>query len=163
MCIVIDTNCFTHVFSRYSENHSEFKPVLDWLMDGRGKIVYGGTKYQKELSNAGKFIPIITELKRRNKVVRLSDEKVDEWEREVKKKLESDGKDHINDERYNDPHLVAIFSISGCKLLCSTDKKSFPFLNDKRYYIKDRKPPRFYTAKRNINLLCDKYFGSCCE
>lgn len=163
MCIVIDTNCFTSVFVTESDNHPEFEPVYEWLTNGRGKLVYGGSSYKKELKLARKFIPIFTEFARRNKLVRVSDQKVDEWEEQVKKKLESNGKDYVNDERYNDSHLVAIFSVSGCRLLCSTDKKSFPFINDKQYYIKDRKPPSFYTAKRNAKLLCDQYIGPCCD
>jgi hypothetical protein len=163
MCIVIDTNCFVHVFSIDSKRHPEFKPVYDWLIKGRGKIVYGGSKYRDELKLARKFIPIFAEFSRKNKLVRVPDEDVDEYEEGVKEKLVINGVDHIHDERYNDSHLIAIFSISGCKLLCSNDNKSFAFINDKQYYKKDRKPPSFYTSKRNANLLCDQYISPCCK
>lgn len=162
MCIVIDTNCFTNVFVSSSEKHSEFQPVYDWVTKGKGRVVYGGTKYKKELERARKFVSIFTELSRKNKLVKVSDNKVDEWEEQIKQMLEANGKDHINDERYNDAHLIAIFSVSGCRLLCSEDKKSFPFLNEKQYYLKPKKPPSFYTSNRNANLLCDQYMGPCC-
>ncbi len=162
MCIVIDTNCFASVFITSSDNHSEFKPVYEWLDSGKGKIVFGGSKYNSELLKARKFVPIFAELARRNKVVRIPDAKVDEWENTVLKMLETNGIDHSNDERYNDSHLIAIFSISGCLLLCSNDKQSFPFINEKQYYIKGKKPPSFYTSKRNSDLLCDRYIGGCC-
>jgi hypothetical protein len=163
MCIVIDTNCFVHVFITSSAKHPEFKPVYDWVTSGRGKIVYGGSKYLSELAMSRKFIPIFAEFSRRNKLIRISDEKVNAWEAQVKLKLKSNGKDHVNDERYNDSHLVAIFSVSGCRLLCSNDFQSFEFINDKQYYIKGKKPPSFYTSKRNNNLLCDGYIAPCCE
>ncbi len=67
MCIIIDTNAFAPVFDRTSQNHAEFKPVLDWIVSGKGKIVYGGTKYKLELGKAYKYLKLFAEFKKINK------------------------------------------------------------------------------------------------
>ncbi len=46
MCIVIDTNAFHAVFNPISQKHGDFRPVLEWIVHGRGKIVYGGDQIQ---------------------------------------------------------------------------------------------------------------------
>jgi hypothetical protein len=52
MCIIIDTNRFSSIFEEENSDHDEFKPILDWIIFGKGKIVYGGTKYKQELTRA---------------------------------------------------------------------------------------------------------------
>ncbi len=49
MCIIIDVNALNEVFNTDSVNHLEFKPVRDWIIEGKGKVLYGGTKYRDEL------------------------------------------------------------------------------------------------------------------
>ena len=44
MCIIVDTNCFAPVFDRKSEKHNQFAPVLEWIISGKGKLIYGGSK-----------------------------------------------------------------------------------------------------------------------
>lgn len=38
MCIIIDTNVLANVFDNKSANHSDFKPVKDWIIDGKVKL-----------------------------------------------------------------------------------------------------------------------------
>jgi hypothetical protein len=52
MCIIIDADTLGLVFNPETKEHKKFKPVLEWINNGKGKIVYGGTKYEKELINA---------------------------------------------------------------------------------------------------------------
>ena len=81
MCIVIDANVFSSVFSRSSLDHGEFKPVLKWIIEGRGKIVYGGTKYISELRAAPKYLGIFNQLEMAGKVVKLCDSRVDDFQK----------------------------------------------------------------------------------
>jgi predicted nucleic acid-binding protein len=120
MCIVIDANTFAHVFNSSSKNHHEFKPVLDWIVYGKGKIVYGGTLYKKELRNAPKYFKLFLELSKSSKVVEVDMILVDKKEQEVAKL--------VNHPNFDDPHLIAIIIVSGCKLICSHDSKAYSFL-----------------------------------
>ncbi len=45
MCIIIDANALPSVLKR----EPELCPVFNWINEGKGKIVYGGTKYKEEL------------------------------------------------------------------------------------------------------------------
>jgi hypothetical protein len=74
MCIVIDTNTLASVFVRSSAKHNEFKPVLDWIEFGRGQIVFGGTRYLQEIKGYHK---LFTELRRANKAIPVSNDRVD--------------------------------------------------------------------------------------
>lgn len=58
MCIIVDTNTFGPVFDSNNEKHAEFKPVLDWVLHGKGKFVIGGSKYMAELKKAKKFLKV---------------------------------------------------------------------------------------------------------
>lgn len=51
MKILIDTNVINSVFNPNSTKHPEYKPVLSCLIDPdkSGIMVYGGTRYKKEL------------------------------------------------------------------------------------------------------------------
>lgn len=49
MCIILDINILSSVFSQAAMKHREFEPVLKWITEGHGRVVYGGTKYKKEL------------------------------------------------------------------------------------------------------------------
>ena len=57
MPIIVDTNCFANVFSRNATRHNEFEPVLNWILRGKGKLIYGGTKYKTELKKSYKISP----------------------------------------------------------------------------------------------------------
>ena len=59
MCIVIDTNAMPSVFNSNCTNHKEFAPVRSWIINGRGHLVFGGTKYKKEICQMGRYRRII--------------------------------------------------------------------------------------------------------
>ncbi len=69
MCIIIDTNTLASVFNQASLNHSNFKPVLDWIYSGNGKIVYGGTRYESEIKN---YLGIFNELNKMNRAIKVN-------------------------------------------------------------------------------------------
>lgn len=156
MCIIIDANSLSKVFCVQNKQHKPFKPVLDWIIQGRGKIVFGGTKYREELVNCYKFVRIMTEFDKAGKVVRICDEEVDKKEKQLITRFGSN--------QFNDFHIVAIVIVSGCRLVCSTDKDSHTFLKEKSFYPRGFKRPCIYLGHpSNVRLLCDKYIVDICR
>ncbi len=157
MCIVVDTNAIAQVFDPANKQHSEFKPVRDWLVTGkRAKFVYGGSKYKAELKRLIRFLPIIAELERAGRTLALDDRQVDAEEKRIS--------NQINDRRFNDPHLAAIICVSRCKLICSNDHEAFPFLSKRELYAKSNCGcPKVYTRAKNRRLLSKNNIAKCCE
>jgi predicted nucleic acid-binding protein len=155
MCIIIDTCCFASVFDAKTIDHEHYQPVLKWVTDGKGKIIYGGTKYKEELAKAGKYLQLIVELRKAGKVIELELEKVDLVQYDVKSKE--------TDLDFDDPHLIAIVIVSRCKIVCTHDRRSHKFLKKKSLYPKSTYRPLIYSNKTHQSLLCDKHIlGVCC-
>jgi len=155
MCIIIDANTFSSVFSEKASDHSEFKPVKDWIIRGKGKLVYGGTKYGDELKAARGYLRLFVEFDKIGKTVKVCAASVDQ----VQQRLEQ----LVNDDGFDDAHLVAIAIVSGCKLICSKDRSSYPFLKRHDIYPSHIHRPRIYSGIRNKDLLCDKHIAPCCK
>lgn len=143
MCIVVDTNCMSSVFKTSTSDHAEFKPVKEWILDGKGKIVIGGSKYLKEIRS---YLPIIAELSKVNKVVKICSATIDQ------EHLNLDGK--LKHKNYDDPHVIALLSISKCKVICSKDERAYPFFKQRELYI-SKKVPSIYHSSKQKHLLCD--------
>ncbi|MDD2918501.1 hypothetical protein [Rhodoferax sp.] len=155
MCIIIDTNTLSKVFKTTDKKHSEFKPVLDWIKDGNGKIIVGGTTFNNEiLVKVQWFVKAYQLLRQCGKVVEIDMRKVDKQEAWLKKQ--------ITDDDFDDPHIVALIGISGCKLVCTGDARSFPYIQNKKLYPKGKVPPSIYTKASNKQLLCDSNLAPCC-
>lgn len=149
MPVIVDTNCFANVFSRKSERHAEFEPVLDWIVNGKGKLIAGGTKYKNELKKAPKYLKIFTLLRDAGKVHFGNDQEIDDYQKKVEELKE--------DDDFDDEHLPAIVSVTKCKIICSEDTRSIPHVTDRKYYPTGVSTPVYYTSSRNKDLLCDKY------
>ncbi len=149
MPIIIDTNCLTDVFIKTNEMHPQFKPVLEWITEGNGIMVYGGTKYKKELNEVKKLAKIIKLLKDAQKVFVGNDENIN--------KLEEKISNNVNDRRFNDPHLSAIVIDTKCRIICTADTSAIPYLKESSIYPKGMSRPKIYSKKTNKNLLCNKY------
>jgi predicted DNA binding protein len=155
MCLVLDTNAFGPCFDAGNREHQEFRPVLEWVTHGKGKLVYGGTKYKKEMKSARKFLRFFATLDRAGKTVKLVDINVDQLEVEVK---------NIEPSRnFDDPHLIAIVLESSCRIICTSDARAIPYIKDPRFYTNGVKKPKIYTSSKNISLLADKYIAEICN
>lgn len=155
MCLIVDTNSFSPIFNPTDADHPDFKPILDWITSGKGKIIYGGSKYKQELAQARKYLKLFTEFKKINKIVEVSDEAVDTEQRELEGRV-----DHRD---FDDPHLVAIAIVSRCKLICSKDERAHPFIKDKMLYPDKLKPPKIYSNQTHMHLLNDKNIVRICK
>lgn len=153
MCVIVDTNTFGPVFDKKNDKHNDFKPVLDWVLYGKGKFVIGGSKYMGELRKAKRYLKIFQILKtHKDKVVKLNDSTVDAEQNRIESL--------IVDSDFDDPHLPAMVVVSRCQVIYSVDTRSIRFVTDPKIYPAGIKTPKYYTSCRNCKLLTDKYIGS---
>lgn len=153
MALILDTNCFANVFSPKSEKHNEFKPVYDWIVSGKGILVYGGSKYKEELKKAVKFLKLFNLLKDSGKTYEGNCNNIDRLMAEVSGK--------ISDKLFDDPHLPAIVLETKCVIICSEDHISIPFVTNPILYPKGFNIPKYYTGLKCTKLLTDKYVDDC--
>jgi hypothetical protein len=149
MAIIIDANCIANVFSKKSAKHKDFKPVLNWILLGKGLMIFGGTQYKKELIKTAKYLPIIRLLKEVGKAIEGSAENIDEYQATVEKL-----RDNMD---FDDPHLPAIVVVTKCRIICSEDTRSIPYVQDGKYYPNGFTTPVYYTSAKNKDLLTDIY------
>lgn len=149
MAIIIDANCVANVFSKKSAKHEDFKPVLNWILLGKGLMIYGGTQYKKELAKTAKYLPIIRLLKDVGKAIEGCKTDIDKYQQKVE-----DLRDNMD---FDDPHLPAIVFVTKCRVICSEDTRSIPYVQDGKYYPNGFTTPVYYTSIKNKSLLTDKY------
>jgi hypothetical protein len=154
MCIIVDKNTFSGVFDPESTD-SQFKPVHNWIFHGNGKIVYGGKKYREELSQAVKYLKIVTELSRKRKTNEISDSEVDSMQEKIE--------ELIPHSDFDDPHLIAIVIVSGCRLICSKDSRCHKFVKTKQIYPKNFGVPKFYGGLKQRHLLTNNSIKELCK
>ena len=148
MRIVIDTNALSVVLNQCNQNHREFKPVFDCIFSGRGKMTYGGTKYEEELSRMKRFLGLIIELKKTVGIIILNCDSVDEEADKIARA--------VVDSSFNDPHILAIVIVGRCKIVCSADEVLHVFLQDKSLYPKGFTRPKIYTGLSSAGILHSK-------
>jgi hypothetical protein len=146
-------NALPSVFNTEASDHCEFYPIKDWIYNGKGKMVYGGTTYCNQLGKLPRYLRLIADLNRQRKVVEINKSKVDQAEKMV---LNS-----INNSKCDDAHIIAIVDVSGCRLVCTKDDKSNVYIKDKKLYPKHTKPPRIYKGLRHTDLLNDRNIVTC--
>jgi hypothetical protein len=149
MCIVIDINALHLVFKTEDNSETEFAPVRTWIRNGKGSLVYGGSRYKRELKKAYHYLRIVRQLKDKHEAYEIEETEVDRREAEIIKMTKH--------ENCNDQHIIAILSVSRCLLCCSLDSRAYNFITDRRFYAKGMKRPKIYRSSRNRNLLCDKF------
>lgn len=148
MCIVIDTNALAPVFNESCADHVQFSPIRDWIIDGDGFIVWGGSKYERELKKAVRYLRLFRLLKDSGKAVEVSKKLVNATEKSTK--LKSKG------TKCNDQHIISIFIVSGCRLLCSIDNSADKYIKNKTFYPKKHKIPSIYRGLNQKHLLVKK-------
>jgi predicted nucleic acid-binding protein len=158
MCVIVDANCFGSVFNPSAKHHKKFSPVYEWLLNQKGgRLIYGGTKYKKEIDFTNEQNRrLLLEIQRKGRLVHLNDAKVDKRAIEVKQ-IEKD-------KDFDDEHIVAIVGISKCCVVCTFDARSDRFLKRANLYPKGVKPPKIYRNARNKKLCgCEKHIAEICN
>lgn len=154
MCLVIDTCTFDSVFDPTAKGHSRFKPVISWLVDGQGKIIFGGKKFKRELKGAA-FLRILLELERRGKLVRVADTSVDR----VAKQL----KTLAPEKDFDDEHIVALVIVTKCCVVCTDDRRAIPYLKRREFYPKGVRPPKIYRHRSHSSLCRNQNIVAACR
>ncbi|OOE32009.1 hypothetical protein [Salinivibrio kushneri] len=158
MCIVIDMNVVKTVFNEEEKDHQYYKPVKDWILRGKGKMVVGGKTYHEELKRMYKFRKLYLALRKAGKVVVGGcDEKID--------KLEMELKETLNHRDFDDPHIVALLIVSGCKVICSEDARAYPFFQKNEWYPKGQNVPKIYCKRsysKSKEILSDSNIAGIC-
>lgn len=152
MCLIVDTNCLSAVFDKDAVNHNEFEPVIEWIYNGRGKIVYGGTKYLGELN---KYLAIYLQLRKAGKAEYVDCNLVDAEEIVVSNMIQ-----HNN---FDDQHLVALLRVSGCKIICSLDQRAYPYFRHRLFFTPAARRPKIYSSSGNSDLLCPENIADICK
>ncbi|MCH8621444.1 hypothetical protein [Undibacterium sp. TS12] len=151
-------NVIPVVFDPSSKNHDIYKPVLEWVIKGKGKMVCGGSKYWEELSRLKKFLSYFNELNKAGKVVKVDDNLVDEKMRDLM--------NLCADKDFDDPHIAALLIVSGCKVLCSEDERSYDYMREKKWFASSKKFPKIIkktsSKKTAANILSERYIADCC-
>jgi len=147
MCGIIDTCVVAALLDKDNAEHANYVPVLKWILYGKGKMVYGGSTYKKELGELRRYLKLIAEVNRAGKIVPVEDAAVDQAEKHAKV--------IIPHKDFDDPHIAAIVAVSGCRVICTRDGRSIPHLKRKELYPKHIGVPRFYLSVRNKGLLND--------
>lgn len=156
MCIVIDTCCLSMVFDGGNKRHADFEPIRTWVTSGKGRMIYGGTKYMTELQEAQKFLGIILELDKARRAIRLPDARVDQVAGEFKALADAPG--------FNDEHIAALAVVSRCHVVCTRDGEAKKHLMRASLFAHYKmKRPRIYSSKRNKDLCSDKYLVVACR
>ncbi|MBF0583226.1 MAG: hypothetical protein HQL80_03205 [Magnetococcales bacterium] len=146
--MIIDINTLSVVFDTNNNRHCDFAPVKKWLDERKGFLVFGGTKYKKELKETYRYLRLIRLMSDGGMAKAIKDEIVDEFERNIVK--QTIGTD------CDDQHIIAMICASRCTLLCSLDKRSFQFIKDKTLYPPNFPTVKIYSSTRNRNLLMAK-------
>jgi hypothetical protein len=149
MCLVIDACCLSKVFNTNNREHPNFIPVYKWVRLGRGRMIYGGTKYLKELQEVAGLLGLFTELEKQGRVEILPRGCVDTTANEIKGR--------VNDSQFNDEHLIAIVIVARCRVVCTDDGRAMPFIKRADLYRKYRlKRPSIYRSAKHEDMCCDK-------
>ncbi len=148
MCVVIDLNRISTVFNPQNSESGNFKKLKNWIVQGPGFIIFGGTRYLDELE-AGP-INLINNLKdyRRESVVRLKRNLVDKEQTRISNEY-TECFNLENPKKDGDPHIVAICLVSKCRILCTEDRKCMNAIES--IYTKNR--PKFYSSDQNADLI----------
>jgi hypothetical protein len=146
------------VFDGKNKKHSKFIPVLNWI-NGKGRMVYGGTKYNDELGKAAKYLPYVVELSKRRRTVQIPNATVDP--------IAADLKAQCPEPEFDDEHIVALVIASRCCVVCTDDSVAIDYLKRSDLFnpYDGVSRPKIYRGHKSHKTLCcdDHLVGACRE
>ena len=140
------------VFERRNQEHHKFVPVLNWVTNGRGRMIYGGTKYNAELGKMIRILGIVVELARKGRTIRLPNRTVDPIAADLRKRFP--------DPNFDDEHIVALVMASRCCVVCTNDHCAMAYL--RRADVIPSRPKIFSGHRSHRRLCCDKHIVGVC-
>jgi hypothetical protein len=145
MTAVIDINTFAMVFDKNNARHRDFSSVKTWIERGDGFLVFGGTKYIAELARSFRHLRLVRLMKDAGQAIEIDGAVVDAAEEVIIA--------NTRGTACNDQHVMALLFASRCRLLCSLDSESYPFIKNRSLYPKGACTVRIYSSPRNADLL----------
>lgn len=142
MLVIIDTNVVDIVFNPFHSRFSNYKPINKCITDinSRGIMVYGGTKFIKELGTRldRKYNKLLIELRNIGRLLELERKEVDNLGIKLKRIEPS--------RNFNDEHIIACVILSGCRLIVTDDKKADKYIKDEKnqFYCSPKIKPKIY-------------------
>lgn len=155
MCAVIDPPLFVKIFKKSDADHINFKKLNHHLTKGNGKIVYGGKKYRDELIKIASIIPILAELERARKIVKINDD--------VVARSADYAKSIAHSTDFDDEHLIGILDSTSCGVICINDPRAHRFIKNRSLYMNRGPRPKIYKDDRNAALLSSHTWPACCN
>lgn len=154
MCVVIDPPLFIPMFKTTDPKHNDFVDLKNWVHTGKGKFVFGGDEYMKQLKKVGSILGYLKELRKIGKIVNVSSVEVNAAAQFAIQQ--------VGTTDFDDAHLVAIVSVSRCRVVAVDDPRSHRFLKSKKLYLNNVKLPKLYTGAKNRNILSAQNIALCC-
>jgi hypothetical protein len=141
------------VFEGANTQHHKYAPVLNWVLKGKGRMIYGGTKYNAELAKMpGRIFGIVAELSKARRTIQLPNETVDAIAAQLKIRF--------IDPDFNDEHIVALVNASRCCVVCTNDNGAITYL--KQADVAPSRPKIYRGHKSHKKLCCDKNLVQIC-
>lgn len=137
MCIIVDADSAHHL-SNLTEHG---KPVMRWLLKGRGGLIVGGD-VKRELAKGGLRETMVV-LNQAGRLKQLDDKKVDDLAKDIKQSGKC---------RSNDQHVIAVAMISGCRLVYSSDQALHEDVKNGEILSP---PASVYKSKDHVHLLTE--------
>ncbi len=153
MCIIVDASVASLVFK--ASPSPGFKPIMDWLRGGDGRLAYGG-KLAKELQRVGDSRRLLYEFQSAGKAKLFTDSELEIEQQKLEK---------IGGYKSNDLHVLALARASRVRLLCAHDTDLENDFKNKRFVDPRGKVydpiGRTYKQKAVSALLRHRGRGSC--
>ncbi len=143
MAVIIDTNCFTLVFT-----NPKYISLKNWIVNWPWMIVLWWKCYYDELALSNKAIlPLLKEFSKIWKVLKYDDAIIDSEQFKIET-LETD-------PDFDDPHIIALAVISKVLIVATNDKRSMKFIKDRKFYSTSKLIPKIYswTTKNPATIL----------
>jgi len=101
------------------------------------------------------YVRLFANLNRQGRLIEVDDKAVDLFAAKLKIKVKNRG--------FNDEHLVALVVVSRCRVICSDDKKAYPFLKRKSLYPSGVRPPKIFCHAKHKTLCCTDNIVAICR
>ena len=152
MPLIIDTNVFHKTLTSSQLGPSQFIKVHEWLKSPKARIAYGGSKYQTELWNVRKYLDFFVEMEKSRKLIKLDPEKVDTLASELLRV--------VNDNDFDDEHILAISILSQAYAICTKDDRFVKHLKKKPLFPPNYSKPKIIKDTTPLNSV-DKILCKC--
>lgn len=110
MCIILDANRFSDALT--SPPDPRYEPIIRWILNGDGLLVFGGTRYYKEIDGHAAARKFFADRFRAGQAYFVPHDDVDAEEAVVMR---------LGECTSDDEHVIALARVAGARTLCTED------------------------------------------